>query len=255
MPGAADFGRDRSIRATLRGMCGRYTVRNPGPLLEQYGLQAFSETRITPDVGRFNIAPTQMVPVIRTHDGERELEMMKWGFQPAWMKEKGGKRPPPINARAESLLERGMWKSATTRGRCLIPADGFYEWKVLPGQKAKQPMFIRLKDNGLWMFAGLWVWDGEQPTCAIITCEPNELMETIHNRMPVILTEHGEKVWMDPEAPPDEAMTVLQPYPADLMDAYPVSKAVNSPQSQGPELIEPEGLDDSEGGKADPKKG
>lgn len=216
-------------------MCGRYTLTSPEDIAARFGLGALAETRIEP---RFNVAPTQSVPVIRSHDGAPALEMMRWGFQPAWMK---GNRPPPINARGETLLERPMFKGAANKGRCLIPADGFYEWKVIPGEKAKQPMHIRLKGGDLFAFAGLWTWGGDEvgPTCAIITITPNELVAAIHDRMPVILTEHGEKLWMDADAPPDEAMSVLTPYPADLMEAFAVSKAVNRAGRESPEMVEP----------------
>jgi putative SOS response-associated peptidase YedK len=141
-------------------MCGRYTLTSPDDIAGRFGLGALSETGsdIRP---RFNVSPSQAVPVIRTHDGETALELMRWGFQPAWMKGKGN-RPPPINARSETLLERPMFKSAVGKGRCLIPADGFYEWKVIPGQKTKQPMHIRLKDGALFAFAGIWTWNGER---------------------------------------------------------------------------------------------
>jgi putative SOS response-associated peptidase YedK len=178
-------------------MCGRYTLTSPEDIAARFGLGALAETRIEP---RFNVSPSQAVPVIRTHNGETGLEMMRWGFQPSWMK---GNRPPPINARGETLLERPMFKGAANKGRCLIPANGFYEWKVIPGQKAKQPIHIRLKDGELFAFAGLWTRGGDEigPTCAIIATAPNELVATIHDRMPVILTEHGERLWMDTDAP------------------------------------------------------
>jgi putative SOS response-associated peptidase YedK len=220
-------------------MCGRYTLTNPSDIAARFGLGALSETGsdIRP---RFNVSPSQSVPVIRNHEGETGLEMMRWGFQPVWMKG-SGKRPPPINARSETLMERPMFKGAASKGRCLIPADGFYEWKVIPGEKTKQPMHIRLKGGDLYAFAGLWTWGGDEvgPTCAIITCAPNELVETIHDRMPVILTEHGERLWMDADAPTEEALSVLAPYPADLMEAFAVSTAVNAPKRDAPELIEP----------------
>ena len=218
-------------------MCGRYTLTSPEDIAARFGLGALSETG-TDIQPRFNVSPSQDVPVIRSRDGQTGLELMRWGFQPAWMKGKGN-RPPPINARGESLLERPMFKSAVGKGRCLIPADGFYEWKVVPGQKAKQPMHFRLKDGALFAFAGIWTWNGEEPTCAIITTTPNELAATIHDRMPVILTEHGERLWMDQDAPPEEALSVLTPYPADLMEAFAVSTAVNSPGRDAPELLEP----------------
>jgi putative SOS response-associated peptidase YedK len=220
-------------------MCGRYTLTSPEDIAARFGLGALSETGgdIRP---RFNVSPSQAVPVIRTHDGKTGLRLMQWGFQPAWMAGKS-KRPPPINARGETLLERPMFKSAVAKGRCLIPADGFYEWKVIPGQKAKQPMHIRLKGGELFAFAGLWTWGGDElgPTCAIITTAPNELVSTIHDRMPVILTEHGERLWLDRDAPPEEAMSVLTAYPADLMEAFAVSTAVNRAGYDDPSMLEP----------------
>ena len=139
-------------------MCGRYTLTSPDDIAARFGLGALSETG-TDIQPRFNVSPSQEVPVIRSRDGQTGLELMRWGFQPAWMKGKGN-RPPPINARGESLLERPMFKSAVGKGRCLIPADGFYEWKVVPGQKAKQPMHLRLKGGELFAFAALWTWGG-----------------------------------------------------------------------------------------------
>jgi len=219
-------------------MCGRYTLTSPEDIAARFGLGALSETQISP---RFNVSPSQSVPVIRGHDSGPALEYMRWGFRPGWMKGTGS-RPPPINARGETLLDRPMFRGAAAKGRCLIPADGFFEWKVIPGQRAKQPMYIRLKDGGLFAFAGLWTWGGDEigPTCAIVTTAPNELVATIHDRMPVILTEHGEKLWMDVDAPVEEALSVLVPYPADLMEAFAVSTAVNSPGRDAPEMVEPE---------------
>ena len=216
-------------------MCGRYTLTSPEDIAARFGLGALAETRIEP---RFNVSPSQSVPVIRTHDGATGLEMMRWGFQPAWMK---GTRPPPINARGETLLERPMFKGAVNKARCLIPADGFYEWRVVAGRKAKQPMHIRLKGRELFAFAGIWTWGGEEvgPTCAIITTAPNELVATIHDRMPVILTEHGERLWMDADAPTEEALSVLMPYPADLMEAFAVSTAINRAGRDAPEMVAP----------------
>src|SRR3954470_15404004 len=108
-------------------MCGRYSLTDPSPLKRRFNLEEFAETAITP---RFNVAPSQQIPVIVERDGHRELVLARWGFQPGWMKE--AKRPPPINARAETLMDSRLFKSAIARGRCLIPADGFYEWKTLP---------------------------------------------------------------------------------------------------------------------------
>jgi putative SOS response-associated peptidase YedK len=218
-------------------MCGRYTLTSPEDIAGRFGLGALTETSINP---RFNVSPSQAVPVVRSRDDGPALEMMRWGFQPHWMKA-GGKRPPPINARAETLLERPLFKGVAGKGRCLIPADGFYEWKIIDGQKTKQPMHIRLTDGSLFAFAGLWTWGGDEvgPTCAIVTTAPNDLLTTIHDRMPVILTEHGERLWMDLDAPVEEALSVLAPYPADLMEACAVSTAVNRAGRDAPEMVEP----------------
>ena len=218
-------------------MCGRYTLTTPDDIAARFGLGALAETRIEP---RFNVSPSQLVPVVRAKEEGPALEYMQWGFQPHWMQGKS-KRPPPINARGETLLERPMFKGAAKSGRCLIPADGFYEWKVVPGQKTKQPMHIRLKGGDVFAFAGLWTWGGEEigPTCAIITTAPNDLVAAIHDRMPVILTEHGERLWMDADAPTEEALSVLAPYPADLMEAFAVSTAVNRAGRDAAEMVEP----------------
>jgi putative SOS response-associated peptidase YedK len=196
---------------------------NPSADAAHFGLGALSETAINP---RFNMAPSQAVLTIRAKEDGPFLDGMVWGFEPAWMVGKS-RRPPPINARGESLLERPLFKGAVNRGRCLILADGFYEWQAIPGQKTKQPMYIRMKGGELFAFAGLWTWGADEiPTCAIITTSPNELVAPIHDRMPVILTELGERLWLDPEAPALEAMSVLAPYPADLMEIWPVSTMV-----------------------------
>jgi len=218
-------------------MCGRYTLTSPDDIAARFGLGALAETRIDP---RFNVSPAQHVPAIRSQADGPVLEYMQWGFQPHWLQGKS-KRPPPINARGETLLERPMFKSAANSGRCLIPADGFYEWQVIPGQKTKQPMHIRLKGGDLFAFAGIWAWGGDEigPTCAIITTAPNELVATIHDRMPVILTEHGERLWLDREAPAREAVSVLTSYPADLMEACAVSTAINRSERDAPKMVAP----------------
>ena len=166
---------------------------------------------------------------------------MRWGFQPAWMKG-DGKRPPPINARGESLLERPMFRGAVAHGRCLIPADGFYEWMAVPGQKTKQPMYIRLKGGELFAFAGLYVQGPSDvgETCVIVTTAANDVLSPIHERMPVILDREVEMRWLDPDLENGQAaLSYLQPVPPDLFEAYPVSSLVSSPRNQGPELIEP----------------
>ncbi len=219
-------------------MCGRYTLTNPEDVAARFGLGALTETRIEP---RFNMAPSQAVPVIVAHDDQPTIELMRWGLQPAWMRD-DGKRPPPINARSETLLERPMFRSAVAHGRCLIPADGFYEWKVIPGRKTKQPMYIRLKSGDLFAFAGLYTRgrDDVGPTCVIITTAANEVLAPIHDRMPVILDRSREANWLDPDLDdPRAALASLQVVPPELLEAYPVASLVSSVRNDGPSLIDP----------------
>ncbi len=159
--------------------------------------------------------------------------MAKWGFVPHFMDGKPGKRPPPINARAETLATSGMFRGSIAKGRCIIPADGFYEWKMIdPDKKTKQPMYIQLQDTSLFGFAGIYTTPTKAHpagTAAIITTTPNELMASIHNRMPAILLPALEDVWLDPKmTDTSEALTLLTPYPADAMIATPVSTRVNT---------------------------
>ena len=150
--------------------------------------------------------------------------------------------PPPINAKAETLATSRMFQDALTRGRCLVPADGFYEWKAVAGQKRKQPYYVKVRD-GLFAFAGLWTpsaGPGLPPTCTIITTAPNELLAEIHDRMPAILEHADEDRWLDPRlTDPAVLLALLRPLPAERMEAYPVSALVSSPGNEGPELVEP----------------
>ena len=214
-------------------MCGRYTLGDPESIAARYGFTDFHETKIEP---RFNVAPSQVVPVIVGTDAGPALRAMRWGFHPAWMAEP--KRPPPINARAEGLANGRLFRGALRRGRCAIPADGFYEWTPVPGQRSKRPIHIRLKGGGLFVFAGLATVapDGAE-TCAIVTTGANELIAPIHNRMPVILDGEDEEVWLDPEADVAVALACLQPYPPEQMELYPVSSLVSSVRNDGPALI------------------
>lgn len=227
-------------------MCGRFTLTaDPGVLQE-----AFPEINIqVPVKPRYNIAPTQPVAVI-TNLPELRLGYFHWGLIPSWAKDPEiGSRL--INARSETLAEKPSFRSAYRRRRCLIPADGFYEWKVDPGQKAKTPMYIKLKSNLPFAFAGLWeLWsspDGSQIySCTIITTQPNALMENIHNRMPVILPKTAYKEWLDPsERSPESVAHLLVPYPAEEMEAYPVSRLVNSPQVDVADCIKPIAISNS----------
>jgi putative SOS response-associated peptidase YedK len=163
---------------------------------------------------------------------------MRWGFKPAWMR--AFRQPPPINARAETLLDRPLFRGSVRRNRCIIPASGFYEWQTVPGAKLKQPWYFRSKDTNLVGFAGFSAHDAEgQNTFLIITTTANELLAPIHDRMPVILSPEGEEIWLDRGAETLEALAFLTPYPAAQMEAFPVTRAVNDPRDEGPDLIQP----------------
>jgi putative SOS response-associated peptidase YedK len=222
-------------------MCGRYTLRHqPGQIAERFDVDSTEEfdDSIEP---RYNIAPTQMVPVIRQMES-RELVNCKWGLIPFWAKDPslGNKL---INAKAETLAEKPSFKHALTRRRCLIPADGFYEWQKR-GKAPSQPIYVRRQDKGLFAFAGLWEeWkapDGKRlQTFTIITTEPNELISQFHHRMAVILKPDEEAVWLDLKNKPEDVLPLLRPYDLEDLEAFPVSRAVNSPSVDHASLIEP----------------
>lgn len=191
---------------------------------------------------RYNIAPSQPAPVIIKAD-EFEMKMMKWGLVPYWAKDpKIGFKL--INARAETITEKPSFKTAFKKRRCLVPADGFYEWDKNKVARVKIPHRFVLKTGELFSFAGLWdAWktpEGESlETFTIITTAPNELMEPIHNRMPVILKSRDEDLWLDPRADQSSLLSLLKPYDSNLMEEYEVSVKVNSPREEAPDLIQP----------------
>jgi putative SOS response-associated peptidase YedK len=225
-------------------MCGRYVLTTPGEVLAQiFDTAPPPEEILEAVVPRYNIAPTQQVPIVRSAaTGERELALAQWGLVPHWAKDSaiGNKL---INARAETAAEKPSFRDAMKRRRCLIPADGFYEWQKLG--KGKQPWLLRMKDARPFAFAGLWSqWKTPQggaplETCAILTTTPNELTATVHDRMPVILPETTWSRWLDEAAPGAPFTDLLVSFPAEQMEALPVSKRVNSPANEGPDLIEP----------------
>ncbi len=220
-------------------MCGRFTLATSGESLAvQFELPA------TPQVApRYNIAPTQPVAVVRVNDaGKKELTHLHWGLIPAWAKDPGmGARM--INARAETVAEKPAFRAAFKYRRCLIPADGFYEWQKLNGKK--QPMYIMAQDGGVLAIAGIWErWmspDGSEiESCSLLTTSPNELLQPIHDRMPVIIAAADYDAWLDPQAQrPETLQPLLRPYPAALMTAYPVGPLVNSPFNDTPDCIRP----------------
>ena len=229
-------------------MCGRYVSATPAQqLAEEFHVDAVKADDLP---AKFNVAPTdQIYAVAISRDGLRQLGTFKWGLVPSWAKDPSiGNRM--INARAETVSEKPAFRRLLERRRCILPADGFYEWQRLgTGKKQrKQPFFIRRRDGKPMALAGLWeVWkprddaDAEWLRSAtIITGEPNELVARIHDRMPVILPEEVWDTWLDPaNTDIDALLTLLVPYPADLIEAYPVDTLVNSVQNDGPELIEP----------------
>jgi putative SOS response-associated peptidase YedK len=218
-------------------MCGRFTLYATsreladGTLCEL--LAGFREER------RYNIAPGQWVIVVRPEKGARVPDLAQWGLVPSWAKDPAA-GPRPINARAEGLETKPTFLGAFRQGRCLIPASGFYEWKV--SGKQKHPFYIRPRGGeGLFVFAGLMsTWagpDGELCTCTIITTTPNDLLAGLHDRMPVILPVADQAAWLDPEN--GRAADLLRPCAADAMEALPVGVSVGNPKHDGPELIEP----------------
>jgi len=209
-------------------MCGRFTLTtNLGAIAARFGVARFLE-----EVGpRYNIAPTQPVIVVND-DGSRHLTEMRWGLIPSWAKEPTiGNRM--INARAETVATKPAFRAALRKRRCLIPADGFYEWQQVG--RRKQPVYITLKTREPFSFAGLWeTWtspEGEEVrTCTIITTEANDVLKPIHDRMPVILTREAEGVWLDPAIQdPERLLPLLTPYPSEGMELYPVTTKVNNP--------------------------
>ena len=222
-------------------MCGRFVLfSSPEEIREAFAVQQV-RYQVEPS---YNVAPTQSVAVVVQREGVNTLEKMRWGLIPAWAKDPAiGSRM--INARAETVGEKPSFKRPLKDRRCLVVANGFYEWQKT-GQ-AKIPMFIRLKSGQPFGLAGLYdVWtspDGEAVTsCTIITTSANDLMQPIHDRMPVILPKPQESTWLNPAIQhAADVLPLLVPYSAAEMEAYPVSRLVNSPGNNSPDLIRPVG--------------
>ena len=221
-------------------MCGRYTLSSPTDLLADL-LELGSVPELAP---RYNIAPTQEAAVVRfnAESGVRSLELLRWGLIPFWSKDPGiGSRM--INARAETVAEKPSFRTSFKRKRCLVVADGFYEWQATGGPK--QPFYFRFEGGGPFTLAGLWDrWEkGEgEPieSFTILTTEPNEVVAPVHQRMPVILDRGGMASWLDPGIEEADRLTpLLGPFPAAGMEGYPVSTYVNSPGNDTPRCIEP----------------
>lgn len=218
-------------------MCGRYTLIVIDDLGKRYRIY-------DPTLGirsHFNIAPSQMMPVIVQHE-HVEMVMMQWGLIPHWVKDPK-KSMHPINAKAETLAEKPMFCGLLKNKRCLVPASGFYEWKKNGTRKI--PFYIHLKESSLFAIAGLYdVWydafNVAHPTYTIITTDANELVAPLHDRMPAILQREDESRWLSGDAPTsDEMIKILCSYHSGEMDAYPVSSRVNSPDVDDEQLIQP----------------
>ena len=223
-------------------MCGRFTNKaKPEQIKKEFKVTGNKPKLFEP---RYNIAPTQMVDVIFEPEKDRILTQLKWGLVPSWSKDAHAFKGL-INARAETLAEKPSFRDAFKSQRCIIPASGFFEWqKQVSG--GKQPFYFFLKDKDVFGFAGLWEsWIDKQTgeeleTCTIITTEANKVLEPVHDRMPVILKPEYYDEWLDSkEKNTEKLQRFLAPYPADEMNSYPVSKSVNIPEVDSPELITP----------------
>ena len=223
-------------------MCGRFTLRAPASAVaEQFGL-----LELAPFEPRFNIAPSQPVLVVRFSPNvvtpHRRFDWLRWGLIPSWADDPAiGNRL--INARAETAADKPAFRAAMRRRRCLVVADGFYEWKKAGAQK--QPYFVHLRDDRPLAFAGLWEsWEGADhsaiESCTLLTTDPNEVVRPIHDRMPVILPPKDYSIWLDPAMQrPEQLGPLLIPYPSEAMEAFPVSRLVNSPTNEGPDCLAP----------------
>lgn len=225
----------------MANMCGRFTLVRLSDFLNRFPWIAPPDGQTPP---RYNVAPSQ--PIAAVTNQLSKIDYLRWGLVPSWAKDLAiGNRM--INARAETLGSKPAFSRLLRRRRCLIPADGFYEWRRNPDGKTKTPMYIRMKSSRPFAFAGLWdTWRDETgatiPSCTIITTTPNDLMRSIHDRMPVILREEDYSRWLSAEeAPPQALNDLLVPYPAAEMEAYAVSKAVNSPRVDSPANVQPTG--------------
>lgn len=219
-------------------MCGRYTLSDPGDLLDELGVTAAPS--LSP---RYNIAPTQEVLAVRQEGDDRLAVGLRWGLIPYWAKDAAiGNRM--INARSETVAEKPSFKHALKRRRCLIPADGFYEWVKTSAKGPKQPYHIHFEGHRPFVFAGLWeVWKkGPEPieSCTVLTTDANEEIRPVHHRMPVILEGDKRDAWLDPSIEDSDLLsTLLGPLPDGSLQLTPVSTRVNSPRNDVPECLEP----------------
>jgi putative SOS response-associated peptidase YedK len=219
-------------------MCGRFTLTVGAQRLQEI-FPLFEVPEFTP---RFNVAPTQQILAVRQEEGARPRgAFLRWGLIPSWAKDKK-LSASLINARADTVASKPAFRAAFKRRRCLIPADGFYEWQKGDKKGPKQPYHFRLKDARPVAFAGLWeTWFGEEPaiaSCTIITTDANDVVRPLHDRMPVILDPRDYERWLDPAcSDPGVLQEILRPYPADQMAAFAVSLHVNNARNEGAECL------------------
>jgi putative SOS response-associated peptidase YedK len=228
-------------------MCGRYvSVSSPTILAERFKVE---QVRVTETEHNYNVTPRADVPVVAESQGTRTLDLVRWGLVPSWAKDlKIGDRL--INARADKLASSNAYKRAFARRRCIVPADGFYEWQVVEGKRQKQPWFFRRRDGEPLAFAGLWeIWhDPNDPdqehaprirSCVIITTDANDIVRPVHDRMPVVLGEDAWDEWLDRDNhETDKLQRLLVPAPPGELESWPVPLLVNKPANNGPELLE-----------------
>jgi putative SOS response-associated peptidase YedK len=222
-------------------MCGRYTLTDPDParLRARFDL---SESAQLAEEPRYNIAPTDPVLAVRREeDNSRRVGRLRWGLLPGrWAERRSG--PPLINARAETLVSQPAFAESFRARRCLLPADGFYEWRS--DERGKRPVWISRADGDLFAFAGIWAVLGggkREPvhSCALVTCDPNGLVRPIHDRMPVVLERDAEELWLSPDAEEDELLDVLAPAPEGALVVREVADFVNDVRQDGAHLLDP----------------
>jgi putative SOS response-associated peptidase YedK len=222
-------------------MCGRYSLGSPDADLLRRRFAVPESVEVPKQEPRFNIAPTDPVLAVRGVEAERDIGLLRWGLVPGRWAERGGR--PLINARAETLEGQPAFRESFHERRCLIPADGFYEWRT--DERGKRPLWFSRSDGELFAFAGIWAelpersGDGVLHSCAIVTCDPNGLVRPIHDRMPVVLRPELEAAWLDPAAEPEDLRSLLAPAPDDLLVSREVGDFVNDVREDGPHLIEP----------------
>jgi putative SOS response-associated peptidase YedK len=214
-------------------MCGRFTLKSPGRLKFDH----FNRANLPPLLPRYNIAPSQNVLAIVQRGDEQEAALLQWSLIPSWSKDAKGF----INARAETIANKRSFSESFERRRCLIPADGFYEWQR--SGKIAQPYYFQMQDEEPFAFAGIWdTWRTEEKSiqsCAIITTTANELLASIHDRMPVILPLESHELWLDDDFNPVKLMNLLAPFPASEMTSHAVSYDVNGTKLDDEHLVQP----------------